>query len=158
MCALLRGPEVFLLDLAGLCRNIDNGNNGVLPPLPLKAGVDLTEAPHVILALLDNFKGETGVHQHMIALASTTTSGITLRWWLEQLIEVQAEEGCSHGLAFGYCNGSVATLHEYDGILHHFLQMIQQENPEMITEDDDIQSKYSFFCTFRKSLEAKAAL
>jgi hypothetical protein len=156
VCALLRGPEVFLLDLAGLRRNIDKGKNGILPPLPLKASVDLTEAPHVIVALLRNFKGKTGMHQHMIALASTITSGITLRWWLEQLVEVQAEEGCSHGPAFGYSNGLVATLHKYDGILHHFLQMIQQENPEMIAEDDDVQSNYGFFCTFRKSLEAKA--
>jgi hypothetical protein len=47
--------------------------------------------------------------------------------------------------AFSYANGSVATLHKYDGILHHFLQLVQQENPELIAEDNDVQGNYSFF-------------
>ncbi len=73
-----------------------------------------------------------------------------------ELINIQAEEGCSHRSAFDYANGLVATLHEYDGILHHFLQLIQQENPDLIVEDDNVQSNYGFFQTFRKSLEVKA--
>jgi hypothetical protein len=96
-CPSLRGPEVLLLDLADLCWNIDKGKNGSLPQSPLKVDIDLTEAPHVIAVLLGNFKGKTGVQHHMIALASTTTSGIALGWWLEELINVRVEEGCSHG-------------------------------------------------------------
>jgi hypothetical protein len=99
----------------------------------------------VIAVLLGNFKGKTRVQHHMIALASTTTSGIALRWWLEELINIRAEEGCSYGPAFSYANGSVATLHKYDGILHHFLQLVQQKNPELIAEDDNVQGNYSFF-------------
>ncbi len=43
MCASLRGPEVLLLDLAGLCPNIEKGKNGTLPQSPLKVGVDLSD-------------------------------------------------------------------------------------------------------------------
>jgi hypothetical protein len=103
------------------------------------------EAPHVIAVLLGNFKGKTGVQHHMFALASSSTSGIVLRWWLEELINVQAQEGCSHGPAFGYANGYVVTLHKYGGILHHFLQLIQQEKPDLIAENDNMHSNYGFF-------------
>jgi hypothetical protein len=145
VCISLRGPEVLLLDLAGLCQNIEKGKNITLPQSPLKVGVDLLEAPHVIPVLPGNLKGKTGVQHHMLALASMSTSGIALRWWLEELTNVRAEEGCSHGPAFSYANGLVATLQEYNGILHHFLQLIQQENPDLIAEEDDVQNNYGFF-------------
>ena len=72
------------------------------------------------------------------------------------MIEVRAKEGYYRGPAFGHADGSVASLHEYDGILHHFLMMIQQENHELISEEDDVQSNYSLFRTFRKTAEARA--
>jgi hypothetical protein len=50
----------------------------------------------------------------------------------------------------------MTTLHPYDGVLHHFLHMIQQEDSNLISEDDDVQASYSFFQTFRKTLEARA--
>jgi hypothetical protein len=61
-----------------------------------------------------------------------------------------------HGPAFGYTNGSVAALHKYDGILHHFLEMIQHESPELVAADDEVQANYGFFGTFRKTDETKA--
>jgi hypothetical protein len=60
-----------------------------MPDKPLKVGVNLTNAPHVLVVLLGNFKGETGVHHHMVLLTSTTMSSIPLQWWLEKLLEVQ---------------------------------------------------------------------
>ena len=56
----LRGPEVFMLDLAGIRAHIARGRNGVLPEgNPLEVGQCLLSAPHVYLALIGNFKGET---------------------------------------------------------------------------------------------------
>ena len=34
--------------------------------------------------------------------------------------------------------------------------MIQQENHELISKEDDVQSNYSLFRTFRKTAEARA--
>ncbi len=89
VCALLRGPEVFQLNLAGMRSHIHMGKTRIMPDKPLKVGVDLTTAPRVLVMLLGNFKGETGVHHHMVSLASTTMSCISLQWWLEKLLEVQ---------------------------------------------------------------------
>ena len=156
VCASLWGPEILRLDLAGLREHIGKGREGSFPDKPLKTGVNPSSAPHVVAVLIGNFKGETGVHHHTIALASNTMSGITLRWWLEKLIEIRTDEGCFRGPAFGYADGSVTSLHENDGILHHFLHMIQQEDSDLISEDEDVQANYSFFQTFWKTSEARA--
>jgi hypothetical protein len=55
-----------------------------------------------------------------MSLASTTTSGIELRWWFETLIRIREEEGCITGPAFGHKDGTVALMREYDDILQHF--------------------------------------
>jgi hypothetical protein len=94
VCALLQGPEIFLLDLAGLWRYHDLGKNGILPEDPLKTGVDLSQAPYIIITLIGKFKGELGTKHHLITLLSLTFSGIKLCWWIEQLMRVWKEKGC----------------------------------------------------------------
>lgn len=86
-----------LLDLAGLWEYIEVGRQGSILGNPLKVGVSLATAPHVVIILLVlgkfKFKGESGAHRHQVALASTTQSGIEVRWWMEQLLEVRQQEG-----------------------------------------------------------------
>jgi hypothetical protein len=91
---------------------------GILPPKQLRVGTDLINAPHALIVLIGQFKGETGFHHHMVSLADMSMSGIELRWWLEKLIEVRESEGCISGLAFRQADRSVAAMYEYNGILH----------------------------------------
>jgi hypothetical protein len=102
MCGSLQGNEVFMLDLNGLRKHINLGKGGTLPKDPMKAGTDLSQAPHIIIPLLSEFKGELGYKYHQMALASTTSSGIELRWWMEKLIQVRQEENCTTGPGFGH--------------------------------------------------------
>jgi hypothetical protein len=60
MCASLRGDEVFLLDLAGMWQCIRLGREGEMPQDPMKTGVDLSRAPHAIVTLIGELKGELG--------------------------------------------------------------------------------------------------
>ena len=125
----LRGPEVFMLDLAGIRAHIARGRNGVLPEgNPLEVGQCLLSAPHVYLALIANFKGETGVREHLVALASESKSGIKLRWWLEKLIEIRKAEGHTLGPAFGKPDGVLARMSDYDDVLHYFLRQLQMDS------------------------------
>jgi len=157
LCASLRGPEIFMMDLAGVKDLIHRGREGVMPADPLKPGVDLSNAPHIHIALMGQLKGEHGVRQHLIAIASVTKSGIDVRWWIESLLKVREKEGCDHGPAFGYADGTPAALSEYDGILHHYLRKIQAEpGCNLIEEKDEIEKMYSFFRTWRKSAENRA--
>jgi hypothetical protein len=156
ICASLRGSEVFMMELAALRKHIKLGRDGTLLVDPMKPGTDLSSAPHVFITLLGEFKGELGFKYHLMALASTTSSGIELRWWIETLIKVREEEGCVLGPAFGNADGSVALMREYDEIIHYFLETIQRENPDLIAESDDIQSNYGLSRTFRQTAKGRA--
>ena len=156
LCASLRGPEVFLLDLAGLREHIGLGRDGILPPDPMRAGVGLTAAPHVVVTLLGQFKGELGTRKHQIALASVTMSGIELRWWMEQLVEVRRQEGWRTGPAFGDRAGRAALLSEYDGMMLPLLLRIQATDPNLIAPSDDVERNYSFFRSFRRTATGRA--
>jgi len=156
VCASLRGPEVFLLDLAGMWKHLEIGKDGVMPPEPMKQNVNLEGAPHIIVTLLGELKGELGTRHHQLALASVTTSGIKLRWWMEHLLEVREREGHTSGPAFGDADGRVGLISEYDGILHSMLRKLQLEHPGLIAENDEVEANYSFFRSFRRTAEGRA--
>lgn len=158
MCGSLRGPEIFKMDLAGIRTFINQGRDGITPRNPMKRGTDLTSAPHVYLAFLGNFKGELGFQQHLVAVSSVPQSGIDMRWWLEQLIAVREQEGCTKGPAFGKSETRAATCREYDVLLHHFLEIIQKEDSNLIDDSDDFRANYGFFRSFRKSSETRARI
>jgi hypothetical protein len=89
------------VDLSGLRDNLSSGRFGVIPAgLEINKDTPLTEEicrdlPHVTIALLGRFKGETGVDQHLISLANESVSGLKTRWWIEKLVSVcQAEGSC----------------------------------------------------------------
>ncbi len=47
-------------------------------------------------------------------------------------------------------------MREYDEILHHFLEIIQKEDPNLIAETDNIQASYGLSRTFRRTAEGRA--
>ena len=73
--ASLRGHEMFMMDLAGVCKYI-------------RVGQDHVELPHVIVVLLGWFKGETGEKYHLIPLPVQTNSGIKVGKWMEVVVAV----------------------------------------------------------------------
>ena len=150
VCASLRGSEVFMMELSALRKHIQLERGGVVPMNPMKTDTVLSTAPHVIITLLVEFKAELGHKYHLMSLASTTTSGIELRWWVKTLI-IREEEGCITGPAFGHKDGSVALMREYNGILQHFLERIQKEHLNLISETDDIQANYGLSRTFQRT-------
>jgi hypothetical protein len=156
VCGSLRGNKVFMLDLNGLRKHINLGKGGTLPKYPMKAGTDLSQAPHIIIPLLGKFKGELGYKYHLMALASTTSSGIELICWMKKLIQVRQEENCTTGPGFGYKDGSVALMREYNKILQSFLAIIQQEDNNLIEETDDVRANYGLSRTFRRTAEGCA--
>ena len=112
----LRGTEVFMLDLAGSRAHIEEGKQGVMPDAPFDDGVDIFGVPHVYLAIIGHFKGETGVREHLVAVAIKSTSGINVQWWLEKLIQVREEENCIKGPAFGDAHREVVKQCDYNEV------------------------------------------
>ena len=134
------------------------GRLGSIPDNPLKVGVMAT-APHVVITLLGKFKGESGTHRHRVALASTTQSGIEVRWWLEQLLDVRRLEGCRTGQAFGDRLGRVALMSEYNGLLLPLLERIPITDPDLIALLDDVQipDELQLLSIFQKDCDGKGS-
>ena len=122
----------------------------------MKAGTDLFNAPRVHIAPIGKFKGETGIREHLIAVASESMSGLKTRWWMEKLLEVRGQEGSTHGPAFGHANGSLATVAEYNAILHYYLAKVQGKANDLIMAGDDIKKNYRLSRYFCKSAEGRA--
>ena len=155
----LRGYEGFYLDLAGVRRHIDKGRTGVIPAnLSSKSIITDEEAallPHVAVCLLGKFKGELGVDHHIINVANETMSGLEPRMWMEQLIEVCAQEGRYVGPAFAEPNGKLAYSGDYDSIFKKYLKKVQAETT-LIPDDVNVDLHYSLNRTPRKSSTTRA--
>jgi hypothetical protein len=95
------------------------------------------------------FKKELNVEKKM-------SSGIELRWWLEQLLRAFEAEGCKRGPAFGHRDGTVASMSKYNDLLHFFLRKVQEGFPDLILPDDNIKLNYNFSRTFRRTAEGRA--
>jgi hypothetical protein len=91
-----------------------------------------------------------------MSLASTTSSGIELRWCMEKLIKVRQEEGCFTSPGSGHKEGSVALMREYGEMLRSFLTTIQQEDSDLIEAKDEVQANYGLSHTFRRTAEGQA--
>ena len=159
--ASLRGNEGFFMDLEGLLRHIGKGKNGSLPAEGITKSTlrseDTCEAlPHVVVCLLGKFKGRTGFDYHMINIASSTTSGLEPRWWIEKLLEVCAAEGRTQGPAFATPQGRLAASMDYDVTFKTYLKKVQVSDPELILPEEDVNQFFSIFRTPRKTAVTRA--
>lgn len=159
MCtaASLRGCEGFLADLSALIRHLDKGRGGVIPQ-KLKENFDEEVAeslPHVVVALLGKVKGETGEDTHQIGLASTTRSGIEVRWWIEELVRVGLAEGRRSGPAFAYPDGRLIASSEFNAIFLKYLEEIQEQT-NLIEDKIVVSESFGISRTLRKTAQTRA--
>jgi hypothetical protein len=153
----LRGCEGFLADLSGLIVNLHQGKNGVIPD-NLKDNFDEEVAeklPHVVITLLGKVKSETGEDTHQIGLASTTRSGIEVRWWVEQLVDTCRREGRRTGPAFATPTGQLASSSEYNAMFLRYLEEIQAET-NLIEDKIVVREAFGISRTLRKTAESRA--
>ncbi len=148
--ASLHGHEGFYLDLAGVRKHLAKGRVGTIPAGLNKSTV-LTEEvclklPHVTICLLGNFKGETGMDHHLIAVAKKTLSGLSPRWWMEKLAAMCVDEGRFDGPAFATPDDLLAVSPDYDAMFRKYLKIVQEETG-LMPGDHDVDQLYSTFQT-----------
>ena len=154
--ASLRGHEGFFVDLTGLRDNLSAGKFGVVPASfvidkdSLFTEEICKDLPHVTVAMLGHFKGETGVDQHLIALANKSVSGLKTRWWIEKLVSVCKAEGQIHGPAFVLAHQVLTSSADYNAVFRKYLGQVQDET-DFIPGETDVDAQYSTFRTPRKS-------
>ena len=143
--ASLHENEGFFVDLHGIRKHLDEGRDEEIPGKLTRNTILSEEAcrklPHVAIALLGKFKGETAMDHHMINIASETMSGLQKRWWIEKLVHVCESEGRSSGLAFATPEGNLAVSMDYDAVFRQYLQEVQAHT-DLIDHDHDIDDMY----------------
>jgi hypothetical protein len=135
--------KCFLLDLFGLCQHITKGKHDL-------------EDPHMAAPLLGRLKGEDGELYHILLVAAETALGLKIQHWLEQLVLMRERQGRCHGPAFCDNLGEVAMMSNYEEISYDILHKIQDQRPDLIGPDVDIEQIYGFFCSFRQGATTRA--
>jgi hypothetical protein len=136
LCGSFRGSEVFLMDLHGLRKCMEDTQ---------RLGRD-----HVVVPLLGRFKGEQNSRYHLSPLASVTSSGLQVRVWVERLIEVREKAGRVRGPAFCDRAGGVAGSQAYDAGFVERLLELQAARPELIPQEVDIGEQFGLSRSFRR--------
>jgi len=138
----LRGPEGFLLDLAGLNRYWDHSSN------------------YIVIALLGRIKGEHHDLAHLIPCTNLTSSGINVKNILRRLLDEKARFGLSIGPAISDSNGKLYSAKSIDDMLHEALTSIFQNDstlfPIQIDKEEKIYTNYQCFRSFRRTSDTRA--
>jgi hypothetical protein len=143
-CGSLRGNEGFQLDLYGLRRYLQEGNQPNDP------------RAHVVAPLLGRFKNELGERYHLILLAPITQSGIQMRKWMEKLVEVRFQEGRTRGPAFCEADGKVSYSSIFEPWFHEVLIEVQARRPDLIPSSVDVAEDYGVGRSFRRGSDSEA--
>jgi hypothetical protein len=82
--------------------------------------------------------------------------GLKIRHWLEQLVLTRERQGRFHCPAFCDEEGEVVQLSEYEEIFYEILHEIQDQIPDLIGHDVDIEQVYGFYRSFRQGAPPRA--
>ena len=155
----LRGHEGFYLDIAGTSKRLSKGASGTLPTGNLTKKLftedEASDLPEICVCLLGKFKGETGERYHSIVLANESVSGLKIRWWVEQLMDVCAAENRHSGYAFNEPDGSPPSSSEYNALMRHYLALVIEEGQSYFDTEAEM-TRFGISRTYRKTSETRA--
>lgn len=137
-----RGHEVFLVELDGLLRHLEDGKRDT--------------RPHVVVTLLGRFKTETGLHHHLTPLAAVTASGIQVRKWVDLLVALCRKEGRKNGPEFCNHRGEVLSPRVMEGIILDSIQRVKDDRPELVGADVNVHEDYGISRSFRRGSNTRA--
>lgn len=140
-CAL-RGEEVPLADLYGIQKHWEAGVNH--------------SPPHITIALLGRFKGETGENYHLLPIVPITRSGIDNKRWIGRLLEVYRSMNMFSGPLFRTPLGQRKKAGDFEQSLFDRLEQVQVSRPDLISPSEDIEDEYGIYRSFRRGSTSEA--
>jgi len=138
----LRGPEGFLLDLAGLKKHLHHSKE------------------FLVIPLLGRLKGENHDLLHLIPCAPVTSSGINVAGVLDRLTRSKEELNFVDGPAISDDGGTLLSPKLIDDLIHESLEEIfvtdQDLFPISVVSIERIKSSYQCFRSFRRTSTTRA--
>lgn len=141
-CGGLRGEEIVLGDLGGMNDHWEEAISG--------------KTPHVPMALLGRFKGETGEQYHYIPLAPVTASGIKVHFWMSTLRRWYKAKGIFKGPIFRNAKGKRVREGYWAQVILSRFQAIQLSRRDIIPEDVKVTEEYGMSRSWRRGSNAQA--
>ena len=132
----LRGEEMPRADLFGTNKHFGAGAHDALP--------------HVTLALIGRFKGETGTNQHLLPMPARTASSLTPRLWVERLLRIYSTLGITNGPLFRTATGDRARTNTFEETIVDKLLVIQQRAPHLIPDLVGLTDDFGMSRSFRR--------
>lgn len=140
--AALRGEEVSMTNLTGVLKYWEAAGS--------------SPRPHVVVALLGRFKGETGERYHLMPIAATTTSGLEIRLWVGRVITEYQGIGVVNGPMFRDRNGQPMKMKDMEGKFIGRLVDVQDKYPDLIRGDVEVTEEYGLSRSFRRGATSEA--
>lgn len=139
-CGSLRGNKVFLVDLAGLRRYLQ----------------ELKEEDFVLVPLLGRYKGEQHSRYHLAPMAARMNSGLEVKVWIQRLVQVRERQGQLQGPAFQDGRGNFLNPSKIEGHLVDHLQAIKESQPGVIPAEVDCAEHFRISRSFRRGAASAA--
>ena len=139
----LRGEEVVMFSYEGLRKYVVEA-------------LEHPEHPHVPVTLLGRFKGETGDRYHIMPIALVSKSGVTPVIWIVRLLELYEQLGIQKGWVFRTKKGDQAKQSDYEGIFFEGLRRIQEDCPDLIGADVNVEEDYALSRSLRRTSTTQA--
>ena len=139
----LRGEEVVMFSYEGLRKYVVEA-------------LEHPEHPHVPVTLLGRFKGETGDRYHIMPIALVSKSGVTPVIWIVRLLELYEQLGIQKGWVFRTKKGDQAKQSDYEGIFFEGLRRIQEDRPDLIGADVNVEEDYALSRSLRRTSTTQA--
>ena len=141
----LRGNEAFLIDGDRLVSHI-------------RLGKHERPTPHVCVTLMGKFKGESGDKMQVFPLANITKSGVKIRWWLEQVVNILRVENLKNCPAFCDEKGYLLSVDSIEDVMHPVLKELQGTRglEAILPEGISVEEKYKCYRSFRRGAASTA--
>jgi hypothetical protein len=139
----LRGSEGLLIDLSGLNRKWDAGQN-----------------EYVVIALLGKIKGESGDRAHLLPSVPRTSSGIKVREKIKRLLDFKRSIGQVTGPAISDLKGKIFSSRSLNDafleILEDLFDTHRELFPASVEDKETLRKRIQAYRTFRRTSDSVA--
>ncbi len=141
----LRGNEIMIIHLGGICEYLDSSTSH-------------PQHPHVLITLRGRLKGDMIDQYHAVPMAVESASGLQGELWTRRFVDVREQQGGSPRIAFVCTNWKEAKATDYEPGLHERFIWLLPQIGQFLPNEEDIEEKVRFCCSFWRDSNMQAQI
>jgi hypothetical protein len=112
--------------------------------------------PHITIALLGLFNGETRENYHLLPIVSLTRLGIDNKIWIGRLLGIYETKNILSGPLFRTSLGQRIKAGDFDQTFFDRLEQVQTTRPDFIPSSEDTEEEFDIYRSFRRGSTSEA--